>query len=80
MAEKDTKLNNDSINSRAVVERTNALKCRIEELEGQLAAHQVGLFSPFYVDFSPVFSPFGAVSILLDDGVSASLLLQAPET
>lgn len=41
LAEKEAKLNNTSINSRAVVERTNALKTRIEELEQQLAERQV---------------------------------------
>ena len=34
--EKDAKLGNDSINSRAVIERTNLLRGRIEELEEQL--------------------------------------------
>lgn len=41
MEEKDAKLGNDSINSRAVIERTNLLKARIEVLEQQLAAQTV---------------------------------------
>lgn len=40
MQEKESKLNNSSINSRAVVERTGALKQRIEELESQLVQYQ----------------------------------------
>ena len=39
--EKDSKLNNGAINSRASVERTAALRNRIEELEDQLADRQV---------------------------------------
>lgn len=41
MEEKDAKLSNDSINSRAVIERTNNLKARIQDLEKQLHAHKV---------------------------------------
>lgn len=45
MEEKESKLNNTSINSRAVVERAGALRRRIEELESQLADQQeVGYF------------------------------------
>ena len=39
--EKDSKLNNGAINSRASVERSAALQNRIEELENQLADRQV---------------------------------------
>ena len=41
--EKDAKLGNDAINSRANVERTAALRSKIEELEQQLATKQVAL-------------------------------------
>ena len=41
MNEKEAKLNNTSLNSRAVVEKTGALQARIEELEAQLAEQKV---------------------------------------
>ena len=37
MDEKEAKLNNSSINSRAVVEKTGALQSRIDELEAMLS-------------------------------------------
>lgn len=46
MDEKEAKLNNTSINSRAVVEVTGSMKQRIEELEAELAEHQANSDSP----------------------------------
>ena len=43
MNEKEAKLNNTSLNSRAVVEKTGALQARIEELEAELAKQKVCL-------------------------------------
>ena len=42
MEEKDSRLSNETINSRAVLERTAGLNRRIEELEGELAHSKVG--------------------------------------
>lgn len=54
MDEKEAKLNNTALNSRAVVEKTGALQARIEDLEAQLAEqkacthnHKLVLFASF---------------------------------
>ena len=45
MEEKDNRLSNETLNSRAVLEKTAALNRRIEELESELADSKVELCS-----------------------------------